>query len=800
MRAAWRPPPPASRGIRATRLLLGGFALLAALTTPAYAAGAQSTGVAEAAYVATALDPPADGTRAVGTRAARGEVRVSEISPAVSLSEAPVTITGTLTNVGPGVLARPTVMVRSSTRALDSPAAVTAWSAGTGAADGGVLGQVRLSGNIPAGQSASFTITIRNLGTGRARTWGVVPVAVQAPGSTVHTYLGYRRIKEYEPAKVALAVPLTLPGDPALWSDGAARTSAWQAATGDDSAISRIIGASSLTRASWVIDPLLLTDATVPPSPTTPGGTATTPPTSTPSDTPSDTPTGTGSPSPSPSGSPTSPSGGAGPLTTGSDAGHLSYAASAREASLRTSLAGTIRILAAAHTPALLPTADPDLTGATATPATRADMSAALAKARSLSPAVAGTAGLAWPAVTWDNATAAGVAAVYGSATAIVPGAGFAPTHPASSALRSANGRTLLTTTPELDTLLTHTSTPHSGAVLAQELVARTAVFVGELPGTARTMLGVAPRGLDPDPDTLATVLDTLSNIPWVQPVSLPSLASAPARPSTSEPAPRAASPAPRIPAPLLTAATAQRRDDAVALVASAGEVRADGPAWSARWGQAGQVLLSSAWRRNRAGFASMLTALESAGGTVGRAVHPEARTVNFLADSGRLQVVVVNTLDVAVSGLRIRFDPGSPILRVTDGQSAPLTIDAGSRATVTLKADALAAGTVPVTATLVAPDGMVLGSSTPLVLRVTPTGDWIYYALGGAAALLVLAGVWRGRRRRAAAASRAAATDDTDETDDTGGANETGGADDATSHDAPGTAPEGVIMEPNGS
>lgn len=736
MRPAWRPAPAAARSPRLLLGLLGTLVVvLGPVATPGYTATGGSTDPAGAVA-------PAETIRAVPAvvEAARTEVHLSEISPAVALGGAPITVAGTLTNLGPGVLRRPPVTVRSATGALDSPAAVTAWSAGTTAAEGVVLGQARLAQDLAVGQSASFTVTVKGLAAGRTKTWGVVPVAVQAPGSAVHTYLAYQRVKEYEPVKVALGVPLTLPGDPALWSDGAARTAAWEEATGEDSAVAHVIAATALTRATWILDPLLLTEARVPARPSTPGGTPSGSPTT--SGTPTGTPTDGATPTASPTDALSS-------LTTGNDAGHLSYAASEPEAVLRTSLAGTIRVLAAAHTPILLPAADPDLSVAALTATTRATMTAALARSRALGPALAGSADVAWPAGRWDGIAAAGVSAVYGSdAVAIVSGAELSSARPADSARQvDASGRPLIATTPELDSILSRTSSPHTGAVLGQELVARTAVFVGELPGTARTMAGVAPRGLDPDQSSLATVLDTMASIPWVQSVSLSSLTTSPVVPRND--VSKRATSAPRVPASPLTTATAQRRDAATALVASAGEVRADGPAWSGRWGQAGQLLLSSAWRQNREGFSTLLGGLDKAGAEVGQGVHPEAKTVNFLADSGRLQIVVVNTLDVAVSRLRLRFEPGSPILRVTDGQSAPLTIDAGSRATVTLKADALAAGTVPVTATLVAPDGTVLGSSTPLTLRVTPTGDWIYWVLGAAAALLVLAGGWRGRRRR---------------------------------------------------
>nr|WP_257908804.1 hypothetical protein [Janibacter limosus] len=69
---------------------------------------------------------------------------------------------------------------------------------------------------------------------------------------------------------------------------------------------------------------------------------------------------------------------------------------------------------------------------------------------------------------------------------------------------------------------------------------------------------------------------------------------------------------------------------------------------------------------------------------------------VNFFADTGRLQITIVNRTDVQLSHLVVRLVPDSPSLRI-DGDPDPVTIGPDGRHTVTVDATAPAAGQVPV-------------------------------------------------------------------------------------------------------
>ena len=90
---------------------------------------------------------------------------------------------------------------------------------------------------------------------------------------------------------------------------------------------------------------------------------------------------------------------------------------------------------------------------------------------------------------------------------------------------------------------------------------------------------------------------------------------------------------------------------------------------------------------------------------------------------------------------------PTNPRLRIVD-QPAPVTIGAGSRAVVGVKAEALAAGLVPVTATLTTADGTPIGVPGTITVRANPPG-YSFYIVGGAViALILLLGIVRTIRR----------------------------------------------------
>ena len=122
-------------------------------------------------------------------------------------------------------------------------------------------------------------------------------------------------------------------------------------------------------------------------------------------------------------------------------------------------------------------------------------------------------------------------------------------------------------------------------------------------------------------------------------------------------------------------------------------------------------------------------------------------RTTNFLADEGTLQVTVVNDLGVEVDGVRLVLNPTNPRLRIVS-QPEPIQIAANSKAVVPVRAEALAAGLVPVNATLTTGDGTPIGVPGTITVRANPPG-YLFYIVGGAiVALILVFGIVRSLRR----------------------------------------------------
>ena len=93
----------------------------------------------------------------------------------------------------------------------------------------------------------------------------------------------------------------------------------------------------------------------------------------------------------------------------------------------------------------------------------------------------------------------------------------------------------------------------------------------------------------------------------------------------------------------------------------------------------------------------------------------------------------MTNDLDVPVKDVKLTVEASNPRLQI-DSQPSVLRIGPKSRATVTVRVTALAAGLVPLRTTLTTPDGTVIGQGADVQVRVTPTGNWVYWGLGGLA------------------------------------------------------------------
>lgn len=192
---------------------------------------------------------------------------------------------------------------------------------------------------------------------------------------------------------------------------------------------------------------------------------------------------------------------------------------------------------------------------------------------------------------------------------------------------------------------------------------------------------------------------------------------------------------------------------DALAPVA---EVRADGAANWAFWTEVSAHAASSRWRADRSLLLPVIASARTAGAQARTAIAVVPDRINFFADSGQLQVTITNDLDVAVEEVQVVLTSLVPSFRLT-GTPEPVTIGARSRATVRVPATALAAGSVPIRVRLFSPGEQHIGVDNTVQVRAYPTGSWFYWLLAGVALLLFAAGLWRGRRRRRAAAANSA-------------------------------------------
>ena len=108
--------------------------------------------------------------------------------------------------------------------------------------------------------------------------------------------------------------------------------------------------------------------------------------------------------------------------------------------------------------------------------------------------------------------------------------------------------------------------------------------------------------------------------------------------------------------------------------------------------------LPSVRWRANPAEQDRLDALVSEASTSATRGISVAPQTTNFLADEGTLQVTVVNDLGVEVDGVRLVLNPTNARLRIVS-QPEPIQIGANSKAVVPVRAEALAAGLVPVNA-----------------------------------------------------------------------------------------------------
>ncbi len=695
-------------------------------------------------------------------------LRLDSLSPSIVTPESAVHVQVSVTNRAqdPADLR---LRLRLGREPLISRADLDAAPAGEAPRVGAEATQPRLA----PGATARVALEIPASQVPMSRAFGVLPLTVEAQRdtrtSTLATYLPYERVKEYEPLRVSVAVPLTVDPEPAVESTEAqAREAAWGAILGSGSRLDRILEGVQDSPVTFAVDPVLVG---VGPAPSTPAPAPhTSSPTTGSSARLSETPIAESAVTPPATPSPATPSLAA-PAPTPAPA-----ASPAAPGPARSAFAARLAAATKGRPVWALPADDPDLVGLTESspsPQLFADAVAAdpalrdLLEPSSLTP-------VAWPARMPTRAARERLLVAYGqhqpSAWILPRSAVQTPGVAGSSPHRYADGTPVLAYDDTLSRLLANTAAPEQGAGITQRFLAETMTLLQEAPGSARQVLVAAPRWVNPDPQTLTTVMAATRSTPWAPFTSTAELLTdtafenatavdaqpSPAAGAGSTTAPTDDQPgsvglyAERADTPL-DASQVERIQRDLERVAGMSAILPGQAPLVADVGRADRALLSTRWRGGTTGWEELRGLVDQrvAAAVGGVAVVPSQ--VNFFAEAGIVQVTVVNNLNVEVHDVHLRLVPEGRVsrLRILEEQPMVLTIRPRSRATVRVAVEAIAPGVAPVRAELTTPTGDRLGPErTVLDIRVQPMNGWVVLAIGGVLGAVFLVGLFRTIRR----------------------------------------------------
>jgi hypothetical protein len=323
------------------------------------------------------------------------------------------------------------------------------------------------------------------------------------------------------------------------------------------------------------------------------------------------------------------------------------------------------------------------------------------------------------------------------------------------AARRHPDGPVLLGYDEVLSGIAINAGTPATDGAAEQRLLAETLAVYQERPADRRTLLLTTPRGASVDPDTLRVLSTSLRQAPWLRPTSGEELlragmAQAQSAALAGTP-PRVMAPGDPTAYPLpeqtpLTRTRIEQVEEARDQLVGAAQIVPGGDLRVRSWDPVLDQQFSTRWREGPASWPAATTDARSVAFEVTSGISVNPTTVNFLADEGLIQITVSNDLPVPVTDLRMTVTPGNGRLRVVE-QPEPITIGAGSRATVQFRARAVAAGQVPLDTALTTPNGTQVSGAESMQIRVRPTGAWIYWVLGGVAGVILVLGLVRAVR-----------------------------------------------------
>ncbi|MGB3593797.1 MAG: DUF6049 family protein, partial [Ornithinimicrobium sp.] len=360
-----------------------------------------------------------------------------------------------------------------------------------------------------------------------------------------------------------------------------------------------------------------------------------------------------------------------------------------------------------------------------------------------------------WPGLSQDQlGDLTGLSSTLDVAATVVPRSAFTDSEgrnarPNGLTATTGGEVTLLGYDERLSALVSDLPEADSDGGRIQLLLAHTLARYQRSPADPGSMIIAPMRDAPVDPRTAVDLGEALALAPWITQVPADPLLGAEEAVSLTGDS-SSVSP----PDSPLTSARVARIESVRSTLAQLTAVVPRGGAVE-QWEPILNSLYSARWRKNPDGWSVPLTELESQVATIIDGVSINPTTVNFLAEEGLIQITIVNDLPITVQDLSLDLVPGNGRLRIIE-EPGPITIGPQSRATVQFRARAIAAGEVPVRASLSAPSGMQIGEMQEVGVQVRPTGIWIYWVLGGVAGVILILGLIRAIRRPTAAAGPA--------------------------------------------
>ncbi len=634
---------------------------------------------------------------------ARGALSIESI-PTVVTGADTARVRGRLTNTSDETLVEPKVSVVTRP-ATTSRSDLSTWAKGTKPVSGRPAVSATL-GDIAPGESEAFTLEVPAQALAPGVTSGAARVSVQSTGAAVHTFIGVHRAKEYVPLDVVWGVPLLLPPNPRLFATPSQeRKEAWEETVGEGSRLAELTEQPADEGVAWLLDPSLLT---LPPEP--------------------------------------GPGVQEGP------------AAMTAERELRTAWRQHLRETIDGGRTIVLPEADADVAAGASDQTAQRLIAPRLSTGVEVAEELDATATVMWPAdgVVTDRRARSLTRMHPGERrpTLLTDSSALAPSgFTAMGGAATKGGTPLLVSDTTLAGLVGDLETAEDATLARQRLVAETAALLRERPGTQRTLLVVPERGSTMSPEAYAELRASVEQIPWLAKGDLPRLLEQ-ARSAPEEQVPRtakeiAAATGRTTPKPLLSAQRAAQISQDESSVGVFASVRADGPTWRRTVHHSLDQLTSTRWRGEATTWRRLQERLHEEVTLSPDEIEVSSGEVNFFADTGRLQITVVNHTDVKLSHLVVDLRSENPSFRI-DGPPDPVTIGPLSRQKLTVKATALAAGRAKVNVVVTTPEGQPLTEAATLRVRMRPTGDTVYWIIGVAAVVLLGAGTWRTVRRRA--------------------------------------------------